>query len=76
MKEYRKLKAKMYEYGITQEKLAKMIGISHSSLNEKLNGKRDWKLSECKKIMEILDISFDFFWQENLPKSIKNEKPA
>lgn len=50
------LKAKMVENDITQNKLAKDIGISANSLSRKLNGSREFKLSEICSICEVLSI--------------------
>jgi len=50
-----KLKGARVEKGLTQEDIAKMIGISTYSYLMKENGKRDFTLTEMKKICEILD---------------------
>ena len=50
-----KLKGARVEKGLTQEDMAKRIGISTYSYLMKENGKRDFTLSEMKKICEILD---------------------
>lgn len=39
---------------ITREQLAKMIGISISTVSEKLNGRTAFKLDECQKIKKVL----------------------
>lgn len=44
---------------ISQNELADRIGISRQSLSQKTNGKRDFKLSEIRKISEVLDLSSD-----------------
>lgn len=50
-----KLKGARVEKGLTQEDMAKRIGISTYSYLMKENGKRDFTLSEMKKICNILD---------------------
>jgi DNA-binding XRE family transcriptional regulator len=47
----------MREFGYTQEKLAKAIGLNESTLNAKLNNKGYFKQDEVDKICEVLDIS-------------------
>lgn len=54
MYNYSKLLGTMKEQGITQEKLAKSMGISNTSLSSKLKGKTQFKVSEVQKIMTIL----------------------
>ncbi len=50
-----KLKGTRVEKGLTQEDMAEKIGISTYSYLMKENGKRDFTLTEMKKICEILD---------------------
>ncbi len=50
-----KLKGARVEKGLTQEDMAEKIGISTYSYLMKENGKRDFTLTEMKKICEILD---------------------
>lgn len=56
---YPKLIGKRNEKGITQEKMAKLLGISKNNYNLKENGKLDFGLSEVKKILDILNVSYD-----------------
>ena len=49
-----KLKGARVEKGLTQEDMAERIGISTFSYLMKENGKRDFTLTEMKKICEIL----------------------
>lgn len=51
-----KLKGKMAEIGITQNALAKSLGMSRSSLSLKMNGKREFTLAELRIIVEVLNI--------------------
>ena len=58
-----KLKALLYEKGVTQRKLAEQLGILEQTLGYKLRGKREFTLSEIWKICMVLEISnpFDVF---------------
>ena len=72
---YTKLVGKRNEKGITQEKMAEMLGISKNNYNLKENGKLDFNLVEVKKILQILKSSYDeIFFEENVTKkSYKKE---
>ena len=56
MFDYSKLLGRMKEKGITQEKLAEMIGVSGVTISKKLNGKSEWTQVEINKVCEILEI--------------------
>ena len=56
---YPKLVGKRNEKGITQEKMAEMLGISKNNYNLKENGKLDFNLVEVKKILQILNSKYD-----------------
>lgn len=51
------LKAKIAEKGSTQSEVANYLGISKQSFSYKINGVRDFKLSEIEKICNFLNIS-------------------
>lgn len=51
---HNKLKGARVEKGLTQEDMAERIGISTYSYLMKENGKRDFTLTEMKKICKIL----------------------
>ena len=53
---YRKLLGKMKENNITQEVLAKEIGLKPPTLSQKLNNKAKFKQSEISKICDVLNI--------------------
>ncbi len=55
--DFSKLKGRMREMGYSQEKLAKEVGISSASLQNKLSGKSDFRLKEMKTISLVLKIS-------------------
>lgn len=53
-----KLKGKMKEKNITQEKLADSIGVARSTINRKINqGGSDFSIEEVQKIISLLEIS-------------------
>lgn len=70
---YPKLIGKRNEKGITQEKMAKMLGISKNNYYLKENGKLDFGLSEVKKILDILNSDYNeiFFTNDVTEKSYK-----
>lgn len=54
--DYSKLKGLMAEKGISQKKLAKAVGISSVSLNQKLNGITYFDAEDIVKIADYLEI--------------------
>lgn len=52
----KKLRALMVEKGYTQEQLAKLLGITETTLNYKINNKREFKASEIQALTKILGI--------------------
>lgn len=72
---YPKLIGKRNEKGITQEKMAEMLGISKNNYNLKENGKLDFNLVEVKKILQILNSSYnEIFFEENVTKISYKER--
>lgn len=57
--DYSKLLGKIKEKGLTQETLAKNIGITPGSMSEKLNNKANFKQKEIFSICRVLDISIN-----------------
>lgn len=53
---YNKLLGRMKEKKMTQENLAKRIGLQPPTLSQKLNNKGKFKQTEISKICHILDI--------------------
>ncbi len=51
-----KLRALLIENNLTNEDVAKLVGISKQSFSLKLNNKREFKVSEIKKLSMILNI--------------------
>lgn len=54
--DYSKLLGKMKEKNITQDILAKLIGLQPPTLSQKLNNKAKFKQAEISKICDVLDI--------------------
>lgn len=72
---YPKLIGKRNEKGITQEGMADLLGISKNNYNLKENGKLDFNLVEVKKILQILDDTYDnIFFEENVTKKSYKEE--
>ena len=44
---------------MNQEQIAKMLGVSLCTFNYKLNGVSEFKVSEIKKLAELLDLDAD-----------------
>lgn len=56
---YSKLLGRLREKGITQEELARKIGLNPSTLNIKLKSKSDFSQTEIRMICEVLDIPLE-----------------
>lgn len=52
-----KLRGRIREKFGTQEAFAEAVGMSHTTLSAKLNGKTDWKRQEIEDACRLLDIS-------------------
>lgn len=52
-----KLRALMVEQGLTNDTVAKTIGISKQSFSLKANNKREFTISEVYKIMKLLQLT-------------------
>ena len=53
------LKSKRILFDLTQEEIAKEVGINIKSYNLKENGKREFTLDEAKKISNLLKLNFN-----------------
>lgn len=42
--------------GITQEQIAKALGISQAQISQRMRGEVDWRLSELRIVAELLDV--------------------
>ena len=67
-----KLRAKMMEKEMTQEKLAMALKIAPQTLNAKINGRTQFTLEEVLEIVSILEIDnpVDIFFAENFKSTI------
>lgn len=54
--DYKMLKLKIKEVYDTQPAFAKAMGMSYTSLNQRLNGSVEWKVSEIAKACDLLHI--------------------
>lgn len=54
---FNNLDAEMRRKRITQEELAIRMGINPSTLSQKMTGKREFSLTEAKKIKHILEVN-------------------
>lgn len=53
------LKLRMYEMGLNQSQLAKLLGVSQSRISEYLSGKSEPTLKICREICKKLNVSAD-----------------
>ena len=53
------LKSYFVKNGLTQEDVAKNIGISYQSLSDKVNNKVQFKVNEVSSLFEMLNIKDD-----------------
>ncbi len=70
---YEKLIDKRKEKSITQDEMARLLGISTCNYNLKELGKLDFDLVEVKKILKILDDNYNnIFFNNNVTKKSYN----
>ena len=71
------LRAALAQQGMTQGKLAELVGISPNSLSRKLNGKRQFTLGEAETISRVLELQNPaaVFLTVN-PKYATNRRPS
>ena len=50
------LRAALTRKGMTQEQVAEALGITTATLNYKINNKREFKTSEVKALVDLLEI--------------------
>ncbi len=60
---YSKLKGRIKEVCGTQKDFADAIGLSITSVNQRLSGKVQWKAQEIAKACEVLHIPLVEAWQ-------------
>ena len=65
------LKAKIAEKGETQKSVAAAIGISENSLSRKINGTREFRLSEVLRLCDFLNIDnpCSIFFTNSVPNT-------
>lgn len=72
--DYSLLRGKMAEKGITQGMLAKILGMSTSAFNMKMNNRTSFSQSQIREIVNVLDIPHDdvykYFFAENVRKTV------
>ena len=61
---FNKLKGARAEKGYSQVEMAEKLDMSVDSYNQKENGKSEFKLSEVKNLLEILDKEFNDIFLE------------
>ena len=67
---YPKLIGKRHELKLTQEDMARLIGISKNNYGLKENGKLDFSLPEIKKILNILNSTYEeIFFEESVTEN-------
>ena len=66
------LKSKRILFNLTQEEIAKEVGINIKSYNLKENGKREFTLDEAKKIINLLELNLnevnDIFFDSSISR--------
>ena len=70
------LRAALAQRGMTQGKLAKLVGISPNSLSRKLNGKRQFTLGEVEAISRVLELQNPATVFFDRKSQIRNEQEA
>ena len=55
MKKFKDLQKELRKAGLDRPYLAKLLGVSVASLNDKFSGRSPWRLKECYAILELLD---------------------
>lgn len=56
-----KIKARLLEVGVSQGTAAQTIGLSQSTLSQKINGARPLSLDEAEKLANIMQIDIGEF---------------
>lgn len=65
-----KLKGKIVENGLTQQRLADEMGITIQSINAKLNNRRPFTIQEACLITQILNLDnpIEIFFTQTIPE--------
>lgn len=59
-----KIKAIMIQRKITDDDVANGINMKMSEFDEKINGLSEWKLSECNKLCNFLNVELSYIFLE------------
>lgn len=59
-----KIRAIMIQRKIEEDDVANGINMELSMFDEKINGLSDWKLSECKKLCNFLNVELSYIFLE------------
>lgn len=71
---YTDLKLKIIAKGLSQVQVAKLMGVSGTCLNQKLNGKREFSVNEAKKLSEILGLEKPWEYFFSAPGGIRGRE--
>lgn len=67
-----KLKALMIENGLTQADMSKILGINASTFSKKINGKKDFTITEIETIKDYFNLPYEeIFFRVNLREKRK-----
>lgn len=61
---YKNLMAEMARNGLSPKDLSVAVGVTYDTMLSKLNGKRDFKLSEMKTIQKLFGQTLDYLFKE------------
>jgi lambda repressor-like predicted transcriptional regulator len=61
---YGNLMAEMARNGLSARDLSVAVGVTYDTMLSKLNGKRDFKLSEMKTIQKLFGQTLDYLFKE------------
>lgn len=67
-----KLKHRLIDLGISQKELADKLGVHKQVLANWLNGSRNPKRENIKKLAKVLDLPISFFYEEGQKNFIEN----
>lgn len=73
---YPNLNAEMARNNIMQLDISKELNLGAPNLSEKMNGKKDFKLKECKKIKKAFfpNLSIDYLFEAKEDNSIQEKE--
>jgi transcriptional regulator with XRE-family HTH domain len=62
-KKSKNIRMRMFELGISQVELSDKMGMSQSSVSNKLAGRYGWKLDEVYKLMKALELPLSMIYE-------------